>query len=171
MNLHPLLDASFAIQFHVATVVPAAVLGAYVLLTRKGTPRHRMLGKIWLALMVLTSLSTFFIHTIRLVGPFSPIHLLSAGVLVSSWLAIRAARQRNIIAHKRYVTSMYFGGILIAGLFTLMPGRIMNQVVLGGSAGSQEQAIWTIAGAAVAGFAALAYGRLSARSRRPRRAS
>ncbi len=64
MNLQPFLDASFAVQFHVCTVIPAAFLGAYVLMTRKGTARHKRLGRIWVALMILTAISTFFIHQI-----------------------------------------------------------------------------------------------------------
>ncbi|MBN9033614.1 MAG: hypothetical protein J0I23_27860, partial [Rhizobiales bacterium] len=37
MTLAPLLDAPLAIQIHVATVVPAALLGIWMLLARKGT--------------------------------------------------------------------------------------------------------------------------------------
>jgi uncharacterized membrane protein len=132
MNLQPLLDAPLAVQVHVAAVLPASVLGAYILLNRKGTPVHRLLGKIWMALMVITSLSSFFIHQINLVYGFSPIHLLSVFVLVGAWRSISAARAHNIRAHKATVIGMYFGGIIIAGLFTLIPGRIMNTVVFSG---------------------------------------
>ena len=89
MTLEPLLNAPFAIQFHVATVLPAAVLGAFLLARPKGTPSHRLLGKIWLVLMVMTSLSTFFIHGINTVGGFSPIHLLSVYVIAGSVFASR----------------------------------------------------------------------------------
>lgn len=132
MNLQPLLDASPAVQIHVAAVLPAAVLGAYILLNRKGTPTHRLLGKIWMVLMVITSLSSFFIHQIDLFYGFSPIHLLSVLVLVGAWRAISAARAHNIRAHRAAVIGMYFGGIVGAGLFTLVPGRIMNAVVFSG---------------------------------------
>ncbi|EUB96468.1 Protein of unknown function DUF2306, membrane [Rhizobium sp. CF080] len=132
MNLQPLLDAPLAVQIHVAAVLPASVLGAYILLNRKGTPIHRLLGKIWMALMVITSLSSFFIHEINLFHGFSPIHLLSISVLVGAWQAISSARAHNIRAHKAAVIGMYFGGIVIAGLFTLIPGRIMNAVVFSG---------------------------------------
>lgn len=132
MNFQPLLDAPIAVQIHVAAVLPAAVLGAYILVNRKGTPRHRLLGKIWMMLMVMASLSSFFIHEINLFHGFSPIHLLSISVLVGAWRAITAARAKNIRAHKVAVIGMYFGGIVIAGLFTLLPGRIMNAVVFSG---------------------------------------
>ncbi|MCC2610618.1 DUF2306 domain-containing protein [Neorhizobium petrolearium] len=132
MNLQPLLDSPLAVQIHVAAVLPAAVLGAYILVNHKGTPAHRLLGKIWMALMVITSFSSFFIHEINLFYGFSPIHLLSIFVLVGVWRAISAARAHNIRAHKASVIGMYIGGIVGAGLFTLIPGRIMNAVVFSG---------------------------------------
>lgn len=132
MSLQPFLDASPAVQIHVAAVLPAAVLGAYILLNSKGTPLHRLLGKIWMVLMAITSLSSFFIHEINLFHGFSPIHLLSVFVLAGIWQSISAARAHNIRAHKASAIGMYFGGIVVAGLFTLVPGRIMNAVVFAG---------------------------------------
>jgi len=116
MTFEPLINAPFAIQFHVATVLPAAVLGAILLARPKGTPAHRLLGKIWLVLMVMTSFSTFFIHGINMIGGFSPIHLLSVYVILGSVRAIQTARQHNIRAHRAHVAGMYFGGIVVAGL-------------------------------------------------------
>lgn len=128
MDLLPLLEAPFAIQLHVASVVPAALLGPYMFWARKGTPVHRLLGRVWLGLMVIAALSSFFIHRINLFMGFSPIHLISIFVLVVAWLAYRSARQHRIRDHKRQVLGLYFGGIVGAGLFTLLPGRIMNEV-------------------------------------------
>lgn len=129
MNFALPSSASFAILFHVSTVVPAAFLGAFLLAGPKGTPSHRLLGKVWLLLMVGTSLSTFFIHEIRLIGDFSPIHLLSVFVIAGSFRAVAAARRRDIVAHRRHVAGMYLGGIVIAGLFTFVPGRLMYAFV------------------------------------------
>jgi len=129
VNLSPLLDAPLAIQIHVAAVVPAAILGAYMFWARKGTPVHRLLGKVWLGLMLAAALSSFFIHTINLLLGFSPIHLLSVYVLYASWWAIRAARLHRIREHKLNVIGMYVGGIVVAGGFTLLPGRLMHEVM------------------------------------------
>jgi uncharacterized membrane protein len=129
MTLEPLLTASPAVQFHVATVVPAALIGGIMLIMRKGTYLHRMAGRLWIALMVLTALSSFFIHEINLIGGFSPIHILSVVVLVSAVEVIRSARRRDFVRHQRVVKSLYFGAIGIAGLFTLLPGRIMHEMV------------------------------------------
>jgi uncharacterized membrane protein len=129
MNLSPILDAPFAIQLHVATVVPAAVIGPYMFWVKKGTPIHRLVGKVWLGLMVVAALSSFFIHEINLFMGFSPIHLISIYVIFGAWLAIRNARAHRIAAHKRQVVGLYLGGIVGAGAFTLLPGRIMNKVL------------------------------------------
>ncbi len=173
MNLQPFLDASFAVQFHVCTVIPAAFLGAYVLMTRKGTARHKRLGRIWVALMVLTAISTFFIHQIRVWGAFSPIHLLSVVVIVSCALAIWQVRRGNIRAHKSALISAYIGGIFGAGLFTFWPGRLMNQIVLGGSVGSDADTVRhsiLAAGIVVAiGYACAMYATRFRSARRPAR--
>lgn len=129
MNLSPLLDASLAVRIHVATVIPAALIGPWLFWSRKGTPCHRFVGKLWLGLMVISALSSFFIHSINLVAGFSPIHLLSVYVLYASWRAIRAARLHNIREHRLNVVGIYVGGIVIAGGFTLLPGRIMHEVL------------------------------------------
>lgn len=137
MTFAPLLAAPFAIQFHVATVLPAALLGAFLLARPKGTPAHRLLGKVWLVLMVATSASTFFIHGIDMAFGFSPIHILSLYVIVGSYKAISAARRRDIRAHRAHVAGMYFGGIVVAGLFTLVPGRLMNEAIFAGASDLQ----------------------------------
>lgn len=141
MILDPLLHASLAIQLHVATVLPAALLGAFLLARPKGTPTHRALGKIWLVLMMVTALSTFFIHEIKLVGDFSPIHLLSIYVLFGSWQAVAAARRHDIAAHRGHVAGMYLGGIVVAGLFTLLPGRLMHTCLFSGLSAWQAAAV------------------------------
>jgi len=153
MTLEPLLNASPAIQFHVFTVVPAALIGGLMLLKRKGTLVHRMAGRVWIGLMVLTVLSSFFIHTIKLWGPFSPIHVLSVITLISAFEIIRSVRRRNFVRHQRLVKSLYFGGIGIAGFFTFMPGRIMHEVVFGAAVGVEIPAVAASPAVQVAGAA------------------
>lgn len=156
MTLEPLLNAPFAVQFHVATVLPAAVLGAVLLARPKGTPAHRLLGKVWLLLMVATSVSTFFIHGINTVAGFSPIHLLSAYVIVGSVMAVFAARRRDIRAHRGHVAGMYFGGIVVAGLFTLVPGRTMGAMTFDGSSALASGVAIAAVGALLVSAGALA---------------
>ena len=129
MSFQPLLDAPLAVQFHVATVIPAAILGAFIFLRPKGTAIHRLLGKIWVALMVATSVSTFFIHELKVFYGFSPIHLLSIFTIYGCLQSVYFARRGDIRRHMRIMQSLYLGGIVIAGGFTLIPGRLMHEVV------------------------------------------
>lgn len=134
MTLEPLLSAPLAVQIHVATVMPAAVIGAFLLLwRRKGSNLHRQLGKLWMVLMVTTAISTFFIHSFDLFFGFSPIHILSILTIINCWGACRMARSGNIRGHRIAVMQAYLWGILVAGGLTLLPHRIMNRVVFEGS--------------------------------------
>ena len=80
-------------------------------------------------LMVLIAGSSFFIHDLRAVGPFSPIHLLSIFTLIMFPLAVMHARRHCVKAHRRAMIAIFFGALVIAGLFTVMPGRIMHAVL------------------------------------------
>ena len=81
--------------------------------------------------MAIVALSSFAINEIRLLGPFGPIHTLSAFVLYQLLVNIRAARARRIRAHARGMKLLTLGALMDAGAFTFMPGRIMYQVVTG----------------------------------------
>lgn len=71
----------------------AIVLGGIQLLMPKGTTLHRSLGYVWVLMMLYVSISALFIHELRLIGPFSPIHILSFVVLYSLWRAISDIRR------------------------------------------------------------------------------
>jgi uncharacterized membrane protein len=113
-----------AILIHIATVVPALPLGLYVLLARKGTARHRLLGRIWAVLMATTVVATFFIRDIN-DGALSWIHILSALTIIGLVRAIAAARRGDIATHRSHMIGLFAGALLAAGLFTFVPGRLM----------------------------------------------
>ncbi|TGN90141.1 DUF2306 domain-containing protein [Bradyrhizobium yuanmingense] len=131
MGLGPLLAAAPAIPLHAFAAMAAFVLGIVQLIAPKGTLPHRTLGWVWVALMLVVALSSFWIHEIRLVGPWSPIHLLSIFSLAMLVLGVTAARAHNVRRHKITMISIFFGALVIAGLFTFMPGRLMHTVVFG----------------------------------------
>ncbi len=131
MNFAPLLDAAPAIPLHAFAAMAAFALGLVQFAAPKGTLPHRTIGWIWVTLMLVVALSSFWINTIRLVGPFSPIHLLSIFTLVMVPLAVWKAHHHEVAAHRRIMISLFLGALVIAGLFTLVPGRIMHKVVFG----------------------------------------
>ena len=131
MTLAPLLAASPVIQLHAFAALGAAGLALHQFFGTQGTPVHRVLGYVWVALMASAAASSFFIHSIRSVGPFSVIHLLSIFVLGNLVRAILAARAGRITEHRKTMRGLALYGLLVAGLFTMLPGRIMHAVVFG----------------------------------------
>jgi uncharacterized membrane protein len=131
MDLAPLLDAAPAIQIHAFAATAALALGMVQLAAPKGTLPHRTIGWTWVALMATVAISSFFIHQMRLWGPWSPIHLLSILVLGALPLAVLAAHRHLVDRHRRTMIGMFAGGLVLAGLFTLAPGRIIHAVVFG----------------------------------------
>lgn len=133
MTLAPLLSSEAPIPLHAAAAIAAVVLGAVQLAAPKGTRAHRGLGRIWVGLMVVVALSSFWIHGFRLWGPFSPIHLLSLLTLGLIAHAIRAARRGDIREHANTLRWTYALALVVTGAFTLLPGRAMHQVIFGGA--------------------------------------
>ena len=131
MALAPLLDAAPAIPLHAFAAITAFVLGVVQLAAPKGTLPHRTVGWIWVGLMATVAVSSFWIHQIRLVGPWSPIHLLSIFTLITLPLAVWRARRHDVADHRRIMILLFSGALVIAGLFTLLPGRIMQAVGFG----------------------------------------
>src|SRR6201990_2529619 len=131
MSLTPLLNAAPEIQVHAFAAMAAFVLGAVQLAAPKGTLPHRTLGWIWVALMMAVAASSFWIHQIRLLGPWSPIHLLSIFTLVMLSLGVWRAHRHDVNAHRWTMIGIFTGALVIAGLFTLVPGRIMHAVIFG----------------------------------------
>jgi len=117
---------------HLATVVPAVIIGTFLLLKRKGSPLHRALGKVYMLLMLFTAFVTLFMTAEvgpQLFGHFGYIHLFSVLVLISVPRAYFAPRSGNIKRQRGKMIGLYVGGILIAGSFTFAPGRLLHSVL------------------------------------------
>jgi uncharacterized membrane protein len=131
MSLAPLLNAAPAIPLHAFAAMSAFVLGVVQFAAPKGTLPHRTIGWIWVGLMMSVAASSFWIHQIRLIGPWSPIHLLSIFTLLVVPLGVWRAHRHEIADHRRIMILIFSGALVVAGLFTLLPGRIMHTVVFG----------------------------------------
>ena len=119
---------------HLATIVPAFLIGTFLLARRKGTPIHKMLGRIYLLLMITTGLTTLFMPAQigpRILGHFGFIHTFSLLALYSAPAAYLAARRGDIKAHRGNMIGLYVGGILIAGAFAFSPGRMLHGWLFG----------------------------------------
>jgi len=116
------------IALHIALATLALALGVAVLLRKKGTPSHKLLGRVWVAAMVGVAASSFWIFEIRRGAGPSFVHLLSAWTLVSLALAVRLIRRGDVRAHKGFMVGTFLG-LMGAGLGALAPGRALSRLL------------------------------------------
>jgi uncharacterized membrane protein len=114
---------------HLATVLPAFAIGTWLMLRRKGTKNHRLLGKIYMGLMLVTAAISLFMPAV--VGPqwlnhFGFIHLFSVSVFFTVPMALLSAQKHQVRAHMGSMIGLYVGGLVIAGAFAFMPGRMLH---------------------------------------------
>ena len=136
VTLQPLLSASWAIQFHVYTLVLALAAGTgQFFVTRKGSPIHRTLGRWFLGLMLVSALATLLIHVRYPQNPFfglSMLHLyvpLVAGLCALAWFGAVSHRMR---LHKFAVIGLYFGSLLFTGYVQIfLADGITHQIFFG----------------------------------------
>lgn len=117
---------------HLATIIPCVFLGANLIIFRKGTPIHRRLGMTYMGLIFFSSFVSLFMEARvgpQFLGHFGWIHSLSFITMVTVPISIRAVQKGNIKRHQRTMLILYFSGLLIAGGFTLVPGRFLHQVI------------------------------------------
>lgn len=119
---------------HLFTVVPCVFLGAYLFFAKKGTNSHRMIGGSYMSLMVITAVIALFLPALvgpQFLGHFGWIHLFCLLTLYSVPTALIAARKKQIKRHKWKMIGLYVGALLIAGSFTLTPGRYLHGLFFG----------------------------------------
>ena len=83
--------------------------------------------------MLVTAVSALFIRDFRLpnIAGYTLIHLFVPYTLGGLYLAFRKMLQGNIAGHRAAMVSLYLGACVTAGLFTLLPGRYLGQLVWG----------------------------------------
>lgn len=121
----------FLMYSHIVTVVPCIFLGAYLFMRSKGTAGHKLLGKLYMILMLITaSISLFMPANVgpQFLGHFGFIHAFSFLTLYSIPTAVLAIKRGDVRKHKIKLVILYLGAIVIAGGFTLAPGRYMNEL-------------------------------------------
>lgn len=124
---------TWPIMIHLATVLPALFLGPFILLRRKGDDTHRLLGRIWAVLLLVTAIASAFIRApgggIMGTG-YSPIHIFTVWTLVNVPLGVWLARKGHVAQHRGVMTGLYIG-LCVAGAFTFIPGRLLGNLVFG----------------------------------------
>jgi uncharacterized membrane protein len=125
------------VYIHAFFALTAVPLGLYIFLTKKGTTKHKFFGRIWVAWLLTISLTAIFIQEIS-PGQYSFIHLLiplTIGTLIHSIWSIRKFKKTHLQKYKKWhmisMINVYIGALVLAGLFTLMPGRLFYKILFG----------------------------------------
>ncbi|MDB9869231.1 DUF2306 domain-containing protein [Oceanospirillaceae bacterium] len=119
---------------HLGTIAPAFLMATFMMVTKKGTEVHKLIGRIYMVLMLFTATVTLLMSAQvgpRLFNHFGFIHLLSVLVLYCVPSAYWAIKNGNVKRHKWSMIGLYIGGLIVAGGFTLMPGRMLGNVLFG----------------------------------------
>ncbi|MBV8970654.1 MAG: DUF2306 domain-containing protein, partial [Sphingomonadaceae bacterium] len=125
------------VWLHLAMVSLALLLTPAMLLRRKGTRAHRVLGYVWAAAMVGTAALSLVFRTGAphgwgvFTGDVSPVHILSVVVLVLVPMTVNAARRHDVAGHRRGIRGLVIGALLVAGFFTLPFDRLLGHWLLG----------------------------------------
>ena len=83
--------------------------------------------------MAVVAASALAISEVGTFGYFSWIHLLVPFTAFNLFFGIRAARRGHVAAHASTMVWLFLGALVIAGGFTFLPYRVMNDVVTGRS--------------------------------------
>lgn len=96
------------ITVHAAAAGYSLLFGAFQLLRRtKGGALHRVIGRAWVAAMLVVIATSFGIRTLS--DGFSWLHALSVLTFVTVTAGIVAAVRRNIPSHRAFMRGSYFG--------------------------------------------------------------
>lgn len=125
-----LAKQSIAIKAHLFASLFAIALTLFQYNNKKGALPHKTFGWIWIISMTIVAISSLFVRELNN-GNFSFIHLFTILTLVSVPRIVHYARTHQINKHKAAVNGLVFGGLLIAGAFTFMPGRLMWNLFMG----------------------------------------
>lgn len=125
------LAAPIYIQIHASSALFALLIGPWALYRKRRDVWHKTFGYTWIIAMISTAVSSFWIHSFGIIGPFSPIHLLSTWTLFVVVRAINFARVGKIVAHAEMLRWLYWGGLWVAFALNFLSNRLSNRIVFG----------------------------------------
>ncbi|MBP8139692.1 MAG: DUF2306 domain-containing protein [Burkholderiales bacterium] len=114
------------VYVHFIAALAAMAIGAVQLVRPKGTAGHRVIGWTWAALMMVVALSSLWIPAFL---AFTWIHLFTLFVMVTLPLALYRAHRGEIAGHAKGMRGIYIGGLIVAGAFAFMPGRVLGNLL------------------------------------------
>lgn len=133
-DLALLAQAPWPVQAHLATLAVALAATVVLLAGVKGSRLHRVLGWLWALAMIATAAATLYIPAPPGAANFHGLgilHLFALLTFISVPRAVLAARRHDVRRHAGVISGFLIGGLGLAGLFALLPGRLLWQVLMG----------------------------------------
>ncbi|MEL6645340.1 MAG: DUF2306 domain-containing protein [Pseudomonadota bacterium] len=131
MDVTAITQSTPLVHVHLLCALCAVLIGPVALWRQRRDRLHKICGYAFVAAMAGLALSGFAIPSavFAAIGPFGPIHVLCIVTLFGLWQGVTAARRGQITRHRAHMRGLYFGALLITGLFTVMPGRALNRAL------------------------------------------
>jgi uncharacterized membrane protein len=135
MDFSHLTNLPLALHIHLLAAISAVVLGPVALYRRQRDIWHKTAGYLWVVVMLTVAVGAFWLEAVILPiwGGFGVIHLLAGPVIWTLWHGVQAARAGHVARHRAYMRGLYWQGLMVAGLFTLLPYRVLNRVLFPGT--------------------------------------
>lgn len=120
-----------AVQVHASSAIFAFFLGGAQLILPKKRKLHIVMGITWVVAMVSTATSALLIKEI-IPDHFSPVHIFVLVTAVGLYRGLKPLFRNRYKPHGKQMRNLYFGALILAGLFTFLPGRVMYLMFTGG---------------------------------------
>lgn len=135
MDFAPFLELPLLIKTHVICALLSIVIGPFAILRKRRDRLHKVSGYVWVVGMFAVATTGAFIPTfgIRIIWHLGPIHIFTVITFISLFFGMRAIFKRDIVAHKEWMSGLYWQGLLLAGLVNFFPGRMTNQTIFPGN--------------------------------------
>jgi uncharacterized membrane protein len=115
------------LQLHLMAIIPALLLGPFVLFRERGDRLHKVLGRIWAILMLVGCLLSF---GVTYNGSYSWLHGLAIFTIYQIIRGLRAIRLKNLRVHKRAMVGSYLGSVAAFLSAAVLPNRIINNWIM-----------------------------------------
>ncbi len=125
------------IAVHISAALCALIIGPFAIWARLGIKQrpilHRAAGYAWITMMLASAISAIFIRDTKLPNLFgyTPIHLFIPITLIGLYFAVHFVIQKKYEAHRKTMQSLYWLACVTPGIFTLVPGRLLGNIVWG----------------------------------------
>ena len=107
------------VYVHFIAALAALVIGALQLARPKGTGGHRVIGWVWIALMMTVAISSLWIPRFL---HFTWIHLFTLFVMVRCRSRSGPPHHGEVAGHAKGMRGIYVGGLIVAGVFRVHAG-------------------------------------------------